>query len=163
MLNSKVAFSRIYILFKRGWGKWDNQSIIFQYLNRLVSIFTMDVIARCAFGMTINNLGEKDDPFITKAKAVFNPAANKSPFILIACKLIHVFHLHWLAPIISVELKLLLLLLLITVIFPKLMATFADRLFFLNEFYFFINILEGLIKERANSAEASFEIIPCLY
>jgi hypothetical protein len=45
----------------------------------------MDVIARCAFGMTINNLGEKDDPFITNAKAIFNPAANKSPFILIAC------------------------------------------------------------------------------
>jgi hypothetical protein len=40
-----------------------------------------------------------------------------------------------------------------TVMFPKLMATFADRLFFIGEFYFFINLLEDLIKERANSTE----------
>jgi hypothetical protein len=45
----------------------------------------MDVIARCAFGMTIDNLGEKDDPFMTKAKVVFNPPANKSPLIMIPC------------------------------------------------------------------------------
>ena len=32
-------------------------------------------------------------------------------------------------------------------------ATFADRLFFIGEFYFFINLLEDLIKERANSTE----------
>jgi hypothetical protein len=38
-------------------------------------------------------------------------------------------------------------------VFPKLMATFADRLFFIGEFYFFINLLEDLIKERANSTE----------
>ena len=30
------------------------------------SAFTMDVIARCAFGMQLNNLGEKDDPFMEK-------------------------------------------------------------------------------------------------
>ena len=46
----------------------------------------MDVIARSAFGMTINNLGEKDDPFMKKAKDVFSPPANKSPIIIIPCK-----------------------------------------------------------------------------
>lgn len=44
------------------------------------------------------------------------------------------------------------------VMFPKLMATFADRLFFPNDFYFFINMLEDIIKQRTNSTEAS-EII----
>ena len=50
------------------------------------SAFTMDVIARCAFGMTIENLGEKDDPFIEKAKKVFSPPITKSPLIIIPCK-----------------------------------------------------------------------------
>lgn len=46
----------------------------------------MDVIARCAFGMTIDNLGEKDDPFMKKAKAVFSPPVNKTPLILVLCR-----------------------------------------------------------------------------
>ena len=46
----------------------------------------MDVIARCAFGMTIENLGEKDDPFMNNAKKVFNPDVNKTPLILLPCK-----------------------------------------------------------------------------
>ena len=46
----------------------------------------MDVIARCAFGMTIDNLGEKDDPFMTKAKAIFNPPVNRTPLAVIPCK-----------------------------------------------------------------------------
>ena len=50
------------------------------------SAFTMDVIARCAFGMTIENLGGKDDPFMENAKAIFNPDANKTPLILLPCK-----------------------------------------------------------------------------
>jgi hypothetical protein len=47
----------------------------------------MDVIARCAFGMTIDSLGEKDDPFMTKAKAIFNPRVNKTPLAVIPCEL----------------------------------------------------------------------------
>lgn len=46
----------------------------------------MDVIARCAFGMTIKNLGGEEDPFMKKAKEVFSPPVNKSPIILIVCK-----------------------------------------------------------------------------
>lgn len=46
----------------------------------------MDVIARCAFGMKIDNLGEKDDPFMMKAKAIFNPPVNKTPLAVIPCK-----------------------------------------------------------------------------
>ena len=46
----------------------------------------MDVIARCAFGMTIDNLGEKDDPFMRNAKIVFSPPVNKTPLILVLRK-----------------------------------------------------------------------------
>ena len=56
------------------------------HIPRQFSAFTMDVIARCAFGMTINNLGGEDDPFMKKAKHVFSPPVNKSPMIMIPCK-----------------------------------------------------------------------------
>jgi cytochrome P450 family 3 subfamily A len=46
----------------------------------------MDAIARCAFGMKIDNLGEKDDPFMAMAKAIFNPPVNKTPLAVIHCK-----------------------------------------------------------------------------
>jgi hypothetical protein len=53
---------------------------------RTFSAFTMDVIARCAFGLKIDTLGMKDDPFITNAQFVFNPPTNKTPLILLPCK-----------------------------------------------------------------------------
>lgn len=46
----------------------------------------MDVIARCAFGMSIENLGSDDDPFMKNAKNVFSTPVSKNPFILIPCK-----------------------------------------------------------------------------
>lgn len=46
----------------------------------------MEVIAKCAFGMTIDHLGEDDDPFMKKAKEVFSPRVNRSPLILMPCK-----------------------------------------------------------------------------
>ncbi len=55
----------------------------------------MDVIARCAFGMTIENLGAEDDPFMNNAKKAFTAPANKSPLILILCMLII---LSWFVP-----------------------------------------------------------------
>lgn len=54
--------------------------------SRQFSAFTMDVIARCAFGMTIDSLGTKDDPFMRNAKVVFSPPVNKTPLILALCK-----------------------------------------------------------------------------
>ena len=49
--------------------------------------FTMGVIARCAFGMTIPDLGAKDDPFMENAKNVFNPPINKTPLTAIPCNM----------------------------------------------------------------------------
>jgi hypothetical protein len=45
----------------------------------------MDVIARCAFGLKIDALGNKGDPFIENAKSVFNPSINKTPVFLLPC------------------------------------------------------------------------------
>ncbi|XP_057380168.1 cytochrome P450 3A41-like [Daphnia carinata] len=93
------------------------------------SAFTVDVIARCAFGMTIDNLNGKDNEFMTKAKAVFSPPANKSPLIMIPFT------------------------------FPNLMATFADRIFFPKEFEFFTNLLTDLIQQRSNSTEKYHDFV----
>ena len=46
----------------------------------------MDVIARCVFNLTIDNLGDTDDPFMRNAKKLFSPPVVKSPLILIICK-----------------------------------------------------------------------------
>lgn len=46
----------------------------------------MEVIAKCAFGITISHLGEENDPFIKKAKMVFSPRVNKSPLIMLPSK-----------------------------------------------------------------------------
>nr|CAH0107507.1 unnamed protein product [Daphnia galeata] len=93
------------------------------------SAFTMDVIARCAFGMTIDNLGEKDDPFTTKAKVVFSPPATKSPLMLFPF------------------------------VFPKMLPYIGDGIFFPKDFFFFVNLLEDLIKQRTNSSEKYHDFV----
>ncbi len=46
----------------------------------------MDVIARCAFGMKIDSLGNKDDPFAKNAKVVFSPPLSRTPLVILPCK-----------------------------------------------------------------------------
>ena len=55
-------------------------------LCREFSIFTMDVIAQCAFGITLENLHDNTDQFIARARAMFNPPVNRTPFAVIPCK-----------------------------------------------------------------------------
>ena len=45
----------------------------------------MDVIARCAFGMKIDNLGSKGDPFMKNALKVFNLPVAKQPIVILPC------------------------------------------------------------------------------
>jgi len=52
-------------------------------LKEEMGVVTMDIIAKCAFGMTIDNLGKKDDPFIENAKKIFGAPQNKSPAIVL--------------------------------------------------------------------------------
>lgn len=58
-------------------------------MRRTFSIFTMDVIAKCAFGLNIDNLGSEDDPFLTNAQAAFNADALKSPSIVMPCEYVN--------------------------------------------------------------------------
>nr|CAH0100173.1 unnamed protein product [Daphnia galeata] len=90
------------------------------------SAFTMDVIARCAFGLKIDTLGNKDDPFIANAQFVFNPPTNKTPLILLPF------------------------------MYPKLFSTFGyftERLIVTEEMKFFFKLLENVLKERSQSNE----------
>ena len=57
-------------------------------ISSVFSSFTMDVIAKCAFGLNIDKLGEKDDPFMANAKTVFNNPVIRSPLVIIPCKFI---------------------------------------------------------------------------
>ena len=51
-----------------------------------MGVITMSIIARCAFGMTIDNLGGEDDPFIQNAKALVEAPQLRSPAIILLCK-----------------------------------------------------------------------------
>ena len=65
-------------------GKSVKQSMFIFYF-RIFSSFTMEVINKCAFGLTIDNLDKEDSEFMINAKAVNNPDVAKSPMILIPC------------------------------------------------------------------------------
>ena len=53
--------------------------------NSQFGAFTIEVIARCAFGMKIDDLGSDNDPFTKNAKSAFSLPANKTPMVLIPC------------------------------------------------------------------------------
>ena len=55
-------------------------------LNSEISVLTMAIIAKCAFGMTIQDLGGKDDPFIKNAKRLVDRKQFKSPSVILLCK-----------------------------------------------------------------------------
>nr|QST15044.1 CYP360A4 protein [Diaphanosoma celebensis] len=93
------------------------------------SAFTMDVIAKCAFGLEIETLGKDDDPFMKNAKFIFNPPISKSPLFVIPF------------------------------IFPKLMTLLGDRIFVTKQFMFFIDLLVSVIKERASSDKKYHDFI----
>lgn len=71
LFDFRVSSINVYLLIENG---------------RTFSAFTMDVIARCAFGLKIESLGDKDDPFIQNGQFIFNPPSNKTPLILLPCK-----------------------------------------------------------------------------
>lgn len=54
-----------------------------------MGILATSIIAKCAFGMTVDNLGRKDDPFIENANALANPPQINSPKLLLFCEYIH--------------------------------------------------------------------------
>jgi len=85
---------------------------------------TMDIIAKCAFGLQIENLDKKQNVFMEKARQTFATPANKSPIILLFF------------------------------ILPNLLIKWGNIMFINNSgFKFFVNFMDNLIKERLNSSE----------
>ncbi|XP_046449629.1 cytochrome P450 3A14-like [Daphnia pulex] len=96
------------------------------------SAFTMDVIARCAFGLNIETLGNKDDPFITNAQYVTNPPANKSPIVFLPFAYPNFF---------------------------TSLGSLAESIFVTKELKFFFKLLENILKERSQSKEKFHDFI----
>lgn len=46
----------------------------------------MGIIAKCAFGMHIDNLDAKDNIFMQKATQTFTSPANRSPLVMFICE-----------------------------------------------------------------------------
>lgn len=83
---------------------------------------TMAVIAKCAFGMTLDNLGEDNDPFMKNAKKTFASPENKSPSIMI-----------------------------LFILPGFLLKYLMGKLFDFNSWNFFAGIMNNLVKERSKS------------
>ena len=52
---------------------------------RACYVFPLDVMARCAFGANIENLGKSDDVFMKNAK-IASKAFTRSPLMILPCK-----------------------------------------------------------------------------
>jgi len=94
------------------------------------SIFTMDVIAKCAFGLNIDNLGSEDDPFLTNAQAAFNADALKSPSIVMP----FIFR-------------------------GKLMEFLAEKFLISKEEMYLLNLIVKVIEERKGSTQTYNDFI----
>lgn len=58
------------------------QQLIFRF--RLFNVFTLDVIARCAFGMAVDHTMAVDKhTFVRNAKTIFNLPVNRTPLAVI--------------------------------------------------------------------------------
>jgi len=89
-----------------------------------LSIVTMSVIAKCAFGITIENLGDKNNSFMNNAKKAFQAPINKSPLILLLFVL------------------------------PKVLLKHISKMLFKNDAMdYFFDVMEKLVKERAKSIQ----------
>lgn len=117
----------------------------------------MDVIARCAFGLKIDSLGDKDDPFIRNADFVFHPPTNKSPLILLPCELNYKFWCETFQNQRIVSYGLISFLYL--VMYPKLFTMFGERIFVTEQLKFFFTLLENMLRERSSSKQ----VLSCLF
>ena len=119
--------------------------ILINLFYRQMSILTMSIIAKCAFGMTIENLGEKDNPLLEKARDLFTPPQNKTFMGIIGCKGTK-FRIYfrkietYTSPI------------LITVILHgKLLKWLVKSTYKYSPWQFFLELTDNMAKERSNS------------
>jgi len=97
-------------------------------LKEEMGVVTMSVIAKCAFGMTIENLDKKDNPFIVNAKKIFSAPESKSPAILLAFMLPGVV-----------------------------MRLLGGLLFSLDTWKFFTDIMANMVKERSQTNQKYYD------
>lgn len=93
-------------------------------LKEQMSIVTMSVIAKCAFGMTLDKLGEKDDPFMEKAAKVFAAPENKTPSAMF-----------------------------MFILPGKLTKLMIEKFFPIEDLNFFVDIMEDLVEKRSHSSQ----------
>jgi len=87
-----------------------------------MSILTMSIIAKCAFGMTIDKLGEKENPLLEKARRFFSPPENKTASIAL------VFAMP-----------------------PKIIGLMFKILYRSNPLQYFSDVVDNMAQERSNS------------
>jgi len=93
-------------------------------LRENMGVLTMSIIARCAFGMTIENLGAEDDPFFQNAKALVEAPQMKSPAVILLFML------------------------------PNALLRWMSNSFFpMDKWQFFFDAMENMKKERAKSSQ----------
>jgi len=90
-------------------------------LKEQLSAATMDIIAKCAFGLEIENLDEKQNVFMEKARLAFQQPINTSPMILALFLL------------------------------PETLIKWANILVFKDGFQFFMDFMENLVADRSKS------------
>ena len=83
----------------------------------------MDVIARCAFGLHIESLGNPDDPFVANAQRASHPPAHNSPFVMIRS------------------------------MYPNVFNFLVGRFFVTKQMRFFVELLQGIVRERSASSQ----------
>jgi len=93
-------------------------------LKEEMSVVTMAIIAKCAFGMNLDNLGKEDDPFMKNAKKIFGAPQNKKPAIM----------LRFLMP-------------------SFIIGQLAPYFFDISIWNFFIDIMENMLERRSKTTE----------
>lgn len=88
---------------------------------KIFSSFTMEVITKCAFGMTIDDLDSEDNVFLKNATALTQNKIGTSPLILLPF------------------------------IFSGILAKLSSRMFVTKEFMYFIDTVVNVVEDRKKS------------
>ena len=110
-----------------------------------MNLVIVSVIGKCAFGMAVESLNDKNNYFMERAQQIFAAPINKSPMVLLACKMIVNFKKRSLFSRNSHF---------FTVILPDGLLQRLEGLVFKNEaFKFFTKMLQNLVEKRSQSTQ----------
>ena len=149
--QGKIRFERVRkIRFHFHFSGSEAEPFFFKLMaHSEMSVVTVSVIAKCAFGMTIDNLGAKGNLFIQKAQTVFAPPENKSPLIMLLCKSDSFIQFR-----LFIGKEIHDLWSMIAVVLPNfVMKWLGTYLLNLEHWYFFIDIMKNMVEERSKTTE----------